>query len=182
MTSARQASALAATDAVDAGITRRNLPMMLLRARERIMVCFRPLLKAHGVTEQQWRVVRALHEHGAAEPRELCDLCALSGPSLAGILARMEVLGLIDRRRFDHDRRRVRVSLTRRSASLVRRVSAEIEARYRELERTVGSDTVARTYACLEALVTGLDGTTWPASGERTARLTPDADADRGTR
>ncbi|HEX7382048.1 MAG TPA: homoprotocatechuate degradation operon regulator HpaR [Nevskiaceae bacterium] len=167
---------------MDTAITRRNLPMMLLRARERIMVRFRPLLKAHGVTEQQWRVVRALHEHGAAEPRELCDLCALSGPSLAGILARMEALGLIDRRRFDHDRRRVRVSLTRRSTSLVHRVSAEIEARYRELERTVGSETVARTYACLEALVAGLDGSPPRSLDGHTAEFTPDADADRGIR
>ncbi len=37
-----------------------SLPMALLRAREAVMRRFRPGLRDHGVTEQQWRVLRAL--------------------------------------------------------------------------------------------------------------------------
>ena len=39
-----------------------SLPMALLRAREAVMRRFRPGLRCHGVTEQQWRVLRALAE------------------------------------------------------------------------------------------------------------------------
>ncbi|NAW23594.1 homoprotocatechuate degradation operon regulator HpaR, partial [Salmonella sp. gx-f9] len=35
---------------------RRNLPHLLLRARETLMARFRPILREHGITEQQWRV------------------------------------------------------------------------------------------------------------------------------
>ena len=40
----------------------RSLPMQLLRAREAVMQRFRPMLHQHGVTEQQWRVIRVLVE------------------------------------------------------------------------------------------------------------------------
>ena len=42
----------------------RSLPIMLLRAREAVMKRFRPMLKAHGLSEQQWRVLRVLNETG----------------------------------------------------------------------------------------------------------------------
>src|SRR5208283_3623306 len=38
----------------------RSLPMSLLRAREAVMRHFRPSLRRHGLTEQQWRILRAL--------------------------------------------------------------------------------------------------------------------------
>ncbi|MCP4224610.1 MAG: homoprotocatechuate degradation operon regulator HpaR, partial [Actinomycetia bacterium] len=37
-----------------------SLPMALLQARESAMRLFRPLLAEHDLTEQQWRVLRAL--------------------------------------------------------------------------------------------------------------------------
>ncbi len=37
-----------------------SLPMRLLRVREALMQNFRPHLLAHGMSEQQWRIVRAL--------------------------------------------------------------------------------------------------------------------------
>ena len=50
------------TDGFQFSRTQRSLPMALLRARELLMERFRPMLSAHGVTEQQWRVLRVLHE------------------------------------------------------------------------------------------------------------------------
>src|SRR3954451_24750942 len=87
----------------DVGLTHRNLPLLLLQARESVIGRFRPVLNAHGVTEQQWRIVRALLERGPMEPREIGALCALSSPSLAGILARMDETGLVARERLGHD-------------------------------------------------------------------------------
>ena len=49
----------------------RSLPMSLLRAREAVMRQFRPSLRQHGLTEQQWRILRALAAIEAVEVTEL---------------------------------------------------------------------------------------------------------------
>ena len=38
--------------------TKKSLTITLLRARESLMMSFRPLLAKHNFTEQQWRVLR----------------------------------------------------------------------------------------------------------------------------
>lgn len=135
----------------------RNLPMMLLRAREKIMERFRPLLTAHGLTEQQWRIIRAVHEQGPLEPRQLSDLCTISSPSMVGVLARMEALELITKERFAEDQRRILVSLTPTSIDLVRALTKDLEQRYADLEREVGKDVVARVYQAVDDLLAGLE-------------------------
>src|SRR5207249_2706394 len=64
----------------------RSLPMSLLRAREAVMRQFRPSLRNHGLTEQQWRILRALTTVDTIEVSELAGVAVLVGPSLAGIL------------------------------------------------------------------------------------------------
>ena len=134
----------------------RNLPLLLLQARERVIARFRPILNAHGLTEQQWRIVRALLETGPLEPREIVLLCAISSPSLAGVLARMEKTGLVARQRLDHDQRRVKVSLTPKSRALARRMAPEIEAAYVELEAAIGAQAALGLYATLDGLIGSL--------------------------
>jgi len=131
--------------------------MLLLRAREKMMARFRPLITAHGLTEQQWRVIRALNESGPMEPRHIADICTISSPSMAGVLARMESMGLVTKERFTEDQRRVLVSLTETSVDLVRVISKDLEAHYRELERKVGPEIVAQVYQAVDALLAGLE-------------------------
>jgi homoprotocatechuate degradation regulator HpaR len=133
------------------------LPMLLLRAREKMMERFRPLLTANGLTEQQWRVIRALTENGPMEPRQISDICTISSPSMAGVLARMEAMELITKERFADDQRRILVSLTKKSVGLVRVISKDLEARYRELERAVGPEVVERVYRAIDDLLAGLE-------------------------
>src|SRR4030081_3789087 len=94
-----------------APLRRRNLPLMMLQAREHVIAHFRPILNAHGITEQQWRIVRLLLDTGPLGPHETGELCRLSSPSLAGVLSRMENIGYVQRKRLANDQRRVRVSL-----------------------------------------------------------------------
>jgi homoprotocatechuate degradation regulator HpaR len=140
-------------EARDAGFTHRNLPLLLLQAREGVISRFRPILNAHGVTEQQWRIVRALLERGPLEPRQIVALCGISSPSLAGVLARMDDLGLVQRERMDHDQRRVSVTLTAKSRALASRLAPQIEAVYQALEAQIGSEFIARFYAALDELI-----------------------------
>src|SRR5271168_1881272 len=134
----------------------RNLPLLLLQARERVIARFRPILNTHGVTEQQWRIVRALIDTGPLEPREIGEMCRISSPSLAGVLSRMEDLGYISRKRLDHDQRRLRVSLTRRSRALSARMAPQIEATYREIEAVIGAEFAASFYTSLDELIGAL--------------------------
>jgi homoprotocatechuate degradation regulator HpaR len=134
----------------------RNLPLLLLQAREQVIARFRPILNAHGITEQQWRIVRALIDTGPLEPREIVEKCRISSPSLAGVLSRMEELGYIRRKRLDHDQRRLRVSLTPRSRALAARMAPQIEATYGQIETMIGAQFSASLYRAIDELIGAL--------------------------
>lgn len=131
----------------------RNLPQLLLQSREVLMSRFRPLLNEQGVTEQQWRILRALLQEDELEPRQLCERCLISSPSIAGVLARMEEAGLIDRARMAHDQRRVRVTLTAKSRSIGEAMTAAVEQQYTELEQLLGVEALQHVYDVLDTLV-----------------------------
>ena len=76
----------------------RSLPMSLLRAREAVMRQFRPSLRANGLTEQQWRILRALSSVETIEVTELARLAFLLGPSLSRILRDLEARQLVERK------------------------------------------------------------------------------------
>ncbi len=134
----------------------RNLPLLLLQAREGIFSRFRPLLNAAGLTEQQWRVVRALLDHGPLEPRQIGEICCLSSPSLAGILARMDDMGLVRRERLEHDQRRVMVAVTEKGQALAVELAPQIEDTYAELEALIGKEFAQELYQTLDQLLAKL--------------------------
>lgn len=131
----------------------RNLPLLLLQAREVVISHFRPLLNHAGVTEQQWRIIRALHENTEMEPWQICEACQILSPSLAGVLARMEETGLVKRSRIDTDQRRVMVSLTARSKALVKKMGPLVQEQYRLFEESMGPDLVRDLYPVLDRLL-----------------------------
>jgi homoprotocatechuate degradation regulator HpaR len=141
-----------------AALAHRNLPLLLLQAREAVIANFRPLLNAHGLTEQQWRILRALLDAGPLEPRQIVELCRISSPSLAGVLARMDDLGLVQRERMAGDARRVRVSLTAGSRTLAAAMAPQIEATYAAIEARIGADFIADFYRTLDQLIALLGG------------------------
>lgn len=131
----------------------RNLPLLLLLARESVIRQFRPVLNAHGVTEQQWRVLRVLTERGPTEPRELVLLCGISSPSLTGMLARMDDLGWVARKPMAGDQRRVLVSTTAKSRALAARIAPQVDAIYGRIETQMGKDFKQQLYSTLDRLI-----------------------------
>ena len=134
----------------------RNLPLLLLQGRERVMSYFRPVLNKHRITEQQWRIVRVLLDVSALEPRQIGDLCGISSPSLAGVLERMEQIDLVERRRVDHDQRRVHVSLTAHARQLAATMASEIDATYDAIEAMTGKGLMERVHTDLDELLSVL--------------------------
>lgn len=127
--------------------------MLLLRGRESVMRYFRPSLKLHGLTEQQWRVIRVLNEHGEMETGRVAEESCILAPSLSGVLERMERDGLIVRHRLSTDQRKVYVDLTAHSKKLVRQISKSIEARYQQLEALLGQEDLLAVYGLLDKLI-----------------------------
>lgn len=135
----------------------RNLPLLLLQAREMVFGQFRHILNHYGLTEQQWRIIRALSEQGPLEPWQICETCQILSPSLAGVLARMEETGRIERRKVDGDQRRVLVSLSASSQALVKEIAPLVERQYRNLESGMGSDTISELYEVLDRFLAKRD-------------------------
>ena len=50
-----------------------SLTIALLQARETAMTFFRPIIKQHNLTEQQWRIVRVLAEHPSMDFHDLAS-------------------------------------------------------------------------------------------------------------
>ena len=138
---------------------RRNLPLLLLQSRERLLARFRPVLNTHGITEQQYRVLRAIESAGPLEPRQIGAICHISSPSLTGVLARMETMGLVARERLAHDQRRVMVSLTPASRAMFRQMKPRIEAVYQSLEADLGPGLTAEIYSTLDRFLARLSPT-----------------------
>jgi homoprotocatechuate degradation regulator HpaR len=134
-------------------IANRNLPQLFLKARECLMAHFRPILNHYGLTDQQWRVLRTLDEHDRLEPREICSLCQIHSASMAGVLARMEALALIQRSRVAGDQRRVVVRLAPKGDQLVREMAPLIDLQYQLIEEAIGTDILADLFSSLETFV-----------------------------
>ena len=131
----------------------RNLPRLLLQAREAVMAHTRPSLREHALSDQQWRVLRVLGEHGAVETGRVAREAFILGPSLTGVLARMERDGLITRSRDPLDARRTVVEATADGRKLVRRLSSTIELHYSWLEDSLGKAKLAQLYTLLDELI-----------------------------
>lgn len=131
----------------------RNLPQLFLRAREELLCHFRPIISHFGLTEQQWRILRALSEHEQLEPREICEICHILSPSLAGVLARMEEMGLVTRTRMAEDQRRVSVRLTAKSEALVAELGPLVEAQYRIIEEAFGPELIGELYKIMDRVI-----------------------------
>lgn len=110
-----------------------SIPLKLLKAREVTMGFFRPILQEIPMTEQQWRVIRALNEYGELESKQLAELCCILSPSLTGILGRLEQQGYIRRRRSPEDQRRILISLSDKARKMFAELSPRLEARYRDM-------------------------------------------------
>ncbi|MBR0987650.1 MULTISPECIES: homoprotocatechuate degradation operon regulator HpaR [Bradyrhizobium] len=130
----------------------RSLPMSLLRAREAVMRQFRPSLREHGLTEQQWRILRALAAIETVEVTELARTAFLLGPSLSRILRDLEARHLIERRTAKADQRRSMVSISKEGVKLMASVAPTSEAIYAEITRRFGARKLAELQDMLGAL------------------------------
>jgi homoprotocatechuate degradation regulator HpaR len=136
----------------------RSLPMSLLRAREAVMRQFRPSLRQHGLTEQQWRILRALAAVETIEVTELARTAFLLGPSLSRILRDLEARDLIERRVVKADQRRSVLSISAKGLKLMEAVAPSSEAIYAAITKCYGARKLAELQDMLGVLERSLAG------------------------
>ena len=143
--------------ATSASFVHRNLPRLLLEAREAVMLHTRPSLREQGLSDQQWRVLRVLgehaHESGGVETGRVATEAFLLGPSLSGVLTRMERDGLIERQRCPQDARRTVVRATAAGLAKVQALSQTIEAHYSWMAQHLGPSQLTALYHLLDQLI-----------------------------
>ena len=133
-------------------LTRRSLPMALLRARDAVMSRFRPLLASHHVTEQQWRVIRILGESGPLDATELSKRCVILMPSLTRIIRNLTQRKLITRATDRADGRRIALDVTPQARAMIVSMLPDIESVYVALEVEFGKERLERTLDVLAKL------------------------------
>jgi homoprotocatechuate degradation regulator HpaR len=136
--------------------TRRSLPMALLRARESVMGEFRPMLNRHGVTEQQWRVIRVLAEAGELDATEVSVRASLLAPSLTRMIRTLEDRKFIKRRSDKSDGRRVILQIAPNGADLIEKVLPESSAIYQSLEDKFGTQKLNTLLDLLDELIASM--------------------------
>ncbi|BAN53755.1 MULTISPECIES: homoprotocatechuate degradation operon regulator HpaR [Pseudomonas] len=132
--------------------TQPSLTLSLLQAREAAMAFFRPLLNQHDLTEQQWRVIRILKQHGELENYQLAELACILKPSMTGVLGRLERDGLVRRQKAAQDQRRVFVSLTEGGEACFASMKEGMEANYQKIQAQFGEEKLQQLMGLLNDL------------------------------
>ncbi|MCG8273314.1 homoprotocatechuate degradation operon regulator HpaR [Aquamicrobium sp. NLF2-7] len=145
-----------------------SLPMSLMRAREAVMRHFRMSLREHHVTEQQWRVIRAISSAGELDVNELVRQTFLLGPSLSRILRTLEASGHISRRTDEDDQRRSVLSLTAKGRELIREHTPQSAQIYQRITEAYGEERLQLLQSMLAELETSMNS----------FNIVPDTDED----
>jgi homoprotocatechuate degradation regulator HpaR len=131
---ARRKPKSAAPEALDMSDMSRALPIALLRARESIMAFTRPILRAHRLTDQQWRILRYAYVESPIDLTSLSEKTFIVLSSLSKICSDMEARHLIRKETAASGQRRVLISITERGKKLASAVVPMLKDRNKELD------------------------------------------------
>ena len=126
-----------------------SLPMALLKAREAVMSNFRPIL-AEGLTEQQWRVLRALADvDNTLSVNQLAERTLLLWAEPVADPDRFGGTRRADRSKAPEDARRAVIAINGGGPALLAKIGPRSETRYQWIEEQLGDGELARLYELL---------------------------------
>ena len=134
-----------------------SIPLKLLRAREAVMERFRPHLHAAGITEQQWRVIRALAEEGPMEISALARKTCLLPPSVSRIVRDLSDAGILNRKVSRDDARIAIAALTARGRQKFEHMSKESIRIYSQIEDRTGAQFCEQLMHDLDRFIESLE-------------------------
>ena len=135
----------------------RSLAITLLRSREAVMDRFRPMLASAKITEQQWRVLRGLSEHGEVEAGKLAYIACILPQSLSRITKSFEKKNLISMKNHPTDARKILLSLTDDGKTLMSRATIDSKEIYSQLIDDFGKENLDQLLEKLNLLQSSLN-------------------------
>jgi len=153
--SAREKSAVPARQDVSLQPPRRSAVVYdILRTAGFLRRSYSDLFDQHGITFQQYNVVRILR--GAGEEGlptlEIVERMIDQAPGITRLLDRLETKQLIRRERPANNRRKVICYVTEKGLDLLRQMDKPIQERVRALARSLSDAEVAKLLDCLERI------------------------------
>lgn len=104
------------------------------------------------MTEQQWRILRALTAVESIETMELAEATCLLAPSLSRILRDLEERGLVERRSDAKDLRRSLITISEEGRRLINVAGVHSEEIYAEITARFGPQRMKLLYDLLQDL------------------------------
>jgi len=132
--------------------TSESLPIVLLQARESVMAPIRAMLASSGVTEQQWRILRVLSEHGPQDAKTVAERASLLFPSLTRTATVLRGRGLITQAQDQADRRRQVLAITAAGQAVIDNNFAEASAIAAGYRAKLGDEEYAQLLTLLRRL------------------------------
>ena len=130
--------------------TTESLSLLLLKARESSIAQVRPILADHGLTEQQWRVLRVLDRSARLSAQDLANESCILSPSLSRILVKLELDGLISKRVDSVDQRALIIKLTAKGKRLHKKIEPLVEKQFQKLSQSLGQETIINLMGILQ--------------------------------
>ena len=120
--------------------TKRSLTIALLRARESLMLSFRPMLAKHNFTEQQWRVLRVLGEKGPCDAGELAENACILSPSLSRIINNLILNKYIEKKLDSNDKRKIILKISDQGIQMLEQIKPEYLAILKSIQKKYGEE------------------------------------------
>jgi len=109
-----------------------EVSLNILRTNDTLQAGFAKLFKEHGISSPLYNVLRILRGEGAPLPcLEVAGRMVTRVPDITRLVDRLEILGLVARKRTDDDRRVVLIAITEAGLTLL----ANLENPVRDLHR-----------------------------------------------
>jgi DNA-binding MarR family transcriptional regulator len=114
-------------------------------------------LQAHGITPPQWTVLAQLMERDGQSLSGLGNRALFDGPTMTGIVDRLESSGLVQRRRDSSDRRVINLYLTEQGRNLMSRLPPVGQMIDEEILRGLSREEIDCFVGTLRSIVAGRD-------------------------
>lgn len=136
---------------------RNSLSGTLLATRELVMAPLRVELRAAGLTEQQWRVLRVLSDDGPTDSSRLAEKALLLAPSVTRIMRDLISRALIARQADPSDARRSILTITPAGRKLIVRAAEHTFAIMDAYREAFGSEKLDTLIADLREFMQAIE-------------------------
>ena len=132
--------------------TNKSLTIALLRAREALMLSFRPMLAKHNFTEQQWRVLRVLGEKGPCDAGKLASEACILAPSLSRIINTLIDNQYIEKQLDTHDKRKIILNISSNGVDTLEKIKPEYLTILKSIQKKYGEEKISNLLKLLSEI------------------------------